>query len=61
MKSCLNVLVVGAMVVLVSACGRYYSVTDPMWEKVYYTKKADNKSGGAVVFLDALSGKEVTL
>ncbi len=61
MKSCLKVLMVGAMVVLLAGCSSYYTVTDPMSEKVYYTKKVDNKDGGAVVFLDALTGREVTL
>jgi hypothetical protein len=45
------------LVLAVSGCSSYYSVTDPATKKVFYTPKVDrNKKLSAVTFVDARSG-----
>ncbi len=42
-------------------CGGYWMVTDPHTQKVYYTEVITDGRGGAVRFIDAKTGNDVTL
>ena len=44
-----------------AGCVSYYRITDPVSGNVYYTKDIDHESGGAIVFKDEVSRREVTL
>jgi hypothetical protein len=63
-KKMKKLVLLGALCLFVlAACGGYWMVTDPTSKNVYYTeevKEAKGK-GGAVKFIDAKTGSEVTL
>lgn len=61
MKKLLVCLAAVAMVFALSACGKYYMVTDPSTEKTYYTKKIKDQKGGAIKFEDGKNGSEITI
>ena len=43
-------------------CTKYYKITDPTTDKIYYTKKVKKKKGsGAVRIKDERTGRTVTL
>jgi Cu/Ag efflux protein CusF len=45
-----------------AGCGGYWQVVDPTTKNTYYTEEVkESKSTGAVKFIDAKTGKEVTL
>jgi hypothetical protein len=47
---------------ILAGCGGYWQVTDPTTKKVYYTEDVkENKGSGAVKFIVAKTGSEVTL
>jgi hypothetical protein len=46
---------------LVAGCARYYRVTDPSSNHVYYTRDVDKRDSGAAEFTDARTKAEVTL
>jgi hypothetical protein len=47
---------------LLSACGGYWMVTDPTTKNVYYTEEVQqSKTTGAVKFIDAKTGTSVNL
>jgi hypothetical protein len=47
---------------VLAGCGGYWQVVDPTTKNVYYTEEVkESKSSGAVKFLDAKTGSEVTL
>jgi len=57
-------LMMAAVVVsglLATACSSYFKVTDPTSGNIYYTEKVNRGVGGAVSFMDAASGSEVTI
>jgi len=52
----------GVLVLLVLAgCGGYLQVIDPASKNIYYTEEVDQMKGGAVKFIDAKTGSQVTL
>lgn len=52
----------GVLVLLVLAgCGGYWQVIDPASKNIYYTEEVDQMKGGAVKFIDAKTGSQVTL
>lgn len=52
----------GMILLLLSACGGYWMVTDPGTKNVYYTEDVEqSKSTGAVKFIDAKTGEAVNL
>ena len=42
-------------------CTKYYKVTDPTSDKIYYTTKIKKKKSGAIRIEDERTGKEVRL
>ncbi len=42
-------------------CGGYWMVVDPTTKNVYYTEEVKESKSGAVKFIDAKTGKDVTL
>ena len=47
---------------VLAGCGGYWQVIDPTTKNIYYTEKVEqSKSSGAVRFMDAKTGSEVTL
>ena len=56
-------LLLGVLCLFVLAgCGGYWQVVDPTTKNIYYTEEVkESKSTGAVKFIDAKTGKEVTL
>ncbi len=47
---------------ILAGCGGYWQVVDPTTKNVYYTEEVkQTKSSGAVKFIDAKTGSEVTL
>ena len=48
-------------VFVVSGCGNYYKVVDPVSQKVYYTDSIKEKGRGVIQFKDKLSKNVVTL
>jgi len=42
-------------------CTKYYKITDPASEKIYYATKIKKKKGGAINIEDKRTGKKVTL
>jgi hypothetical protein len=48
---------------LLFGCGgkTFWMVNDPYTKNVYYTEKLDKLTSGAVVFIDAQTGKEVSI
>ena len=42
-------------------CTKYYKVTDPSTERIYYTKDIDDKGSGAIKLEDERTGNTVTL
>jgi len=47
---------------VLAGCGGYWQVVDPTTKNVYYTEEVmQSKSGGAVKFIDAKTGKEINL
>jgi len=56
-------LILGVLCLFVLAgCGGYWQVVDPTTKNIYYTEEVkESKSSGAVKFIDAKTGKEVTL
>jgi hypothetical protein len=44
-----------------TGCARYYQVTDPRTQAVYYTRDVDKRDSGAAEFADARTGARVTL
>ena len=52
----------GVLVLLVLAgCGGYLQVIDPASKNIYYTEEVNETKGGAVKFIDAKTGSQVTL
>ena len=52
----------GVLVLLVLAgCGGYLQVIDPASKNTYYTEEVKEMKGGAVKFIDAKTGSQVTL
>jgi len=46
---------------VLAGCGGYWMVTDPTTKNVYYTEEVKESKSGAVKFIDAKTGNEVTL
>ncbi len=46
---------------ILTGCGGYWQVVDPMTKNIYYTEEVKHIKGGAVKFTDAKTGKEITL
>lgn len=61
MKKLFTALLIICVMTMLSACGKYYMVTDPSSDKTYYTEKIKSKKEGAVTFSDSVSGSDVTL
>ena len=55
---CLVMLLV--MLLALTGC-TYYRITDPTTNKIYYTKKIDERHSGAVTITDAKTKRKVTL
>lgn len=52
----------GALVLFfLAGCGGYWQVIDPASKNIYYTEEVDQMKGGAVKFIDAKTGSQVTL
>ncbi len=56
-----SVLAMAAVIAALGGCASYYTVTDPMTNKVHYTKNLDTGRTGGIVFRDAASGDRVTV
>jgi hypothetical protein len=47
---------------ILSGCGGYWQVVDPATKNIYCTEEVkESKSSGAVKFIEAKTGKEVSL
>ena len=46
---------------VLAGCGGYWMVVDPITKNVYYTEEVKESKSGAVKFIDAKTGKDVTL
>jgi hypothetical protein len=46
---------------LLAGCGGYWQVVDPTTKNTYYTEEVKQSKSGAVKFIDAKTGQEVTL
>jgi hypothetical protein len=57
----LRSLVGMSVLAMVIGCGSYYKVTDPTSKNIYYTDDIEQMDGGAVKFMDAKTGSNVTL
>jgi hypothetical protein len=55
------VLLGGLCFFVLAGCGGYWMVTDPTTKNVYYTEEVKESKSGAVKFIDAKTGNEVTL
>jgi len=44
-----------------AGCGGYLQVIDPASKNIYYTEEVKEVNGGAVKFIDAKTGSQVTL
>ncbi len=44
-----------------AGCGGYWQVIDPASKNIYYTEEVNETKGGAVKFIDAKTGSQVTL
>ena len=58
----MNKLIWGSLCLFVlTACGGYWQVVDPTTKNMYYTEDVNRIKGGAVQFIDAKTGKQITL
>lgn len=46
---------------LFSGCASRYEIRDPQTGTIYHTESVDRERGGAIIFDDATSGREVTI
>jgi hypothetical protein len=46
---------------VLAGCGVYLQVIDPASKNIYYTEEVNEVKGGAVKFIDAKTGSQVTL
>jgi len=46
---------------VLAGCGGYLQVIDPASKNIYYTEEVNEVKGGAVKFIDAKTGSQVTL
>ena len=60
-KSRIPVVVFIAVSLSLAGCSSYYRITDPVSEKVYYTKDIHHEGGGAITFKDDVTRREITL
>jgi hypothetical protein len=51
----------GLLLFVLSGCGGYLQVIDPASKNIYYTEEVNEVKGGAVKFIDAKTGSQVTL
>lgn len=58
MKKCFVILIFCFFAV---GCTKYYKITDPTTEKIYYTTKIKKKGSGAINIEDKRTGNKVTL
>ena len=58
MKKCFVMLIICFFAV---GCTKYYKITDPTTDKIYYTTKIKKKGSGAINIEDKRTGKKVTL
>ena len=58
MKKCFVILIICFFAV---GCTKYYKITDPTTDKIYYTTKIKKKGSGAIKINDEATGKDVTL
>jgi hypothetical protein len=57
-----KMLLLGVLCLFVLAgCGSYLMVVDPTTKNVYYTEEVKESKGGAIKFIDAKTGNEVTI
>jgi hypothetical protein len=58
MKKCFVILIICFFAV---GCTKYYKITDPTTDKIYYTTKIKKKGSGSIKIGDEATGKDVTL
>ena len=58
MKKCIVILIICFFAV---GCTKYYKITDPTTDKIYYTKEVKKKKSGAVTIKDERTGRAVTI
>jgi hypothetical protein len=55
-----NYAVIAAGLLILAGCSSYYQITNAQSGEVYYSKRVDDRRGGAVQFQDAQTGGSIT-